>query len=109
VAKAKALNAQGVVFVDVRDNVDFGVGHVPSARNLHLHTGLSKESLSRLVRKDDEVVFSCHGKYCALSAFACAKAVLWGYTRVYYFAGGYPAWKEAGYPVETSPDALKTN
>jgi 3-mercaptopyruvate sulfurtransferase SseA len=74
-----------------------------------LTTGLSNESLSRLVGKDDEVVFSCVGKYCPYSAYACAKALLWGYTRVYYFAGGYPAWKEAGYPVETSPDALKTN
>jgi 3-mercaptopyruvate sulfurtransferase SseA len=22
---------------------------------------------------------------------------------VYYFAGGFPAWQEAGYPVEVSP------
>jgi adenylate cyclase len=47
-------------------------------------------------------VFSCHAKYCPYSAYASAKAVLWGYTRVYYFAGGFPAWKEAGYPVEAS-------
>ena len=101
-ARAKALHARDVVFVDVRNPVEFGLGHIPSARNLDLTTGLSKESLSRLVGKDDEVVFSCFGKYCPYSAYACAKAVIWGYTRVYYFAGGFPAWKEAGYPVEIS-------
>ena len=33
-----------------------------------------------------------------------AKAVSWGYKKVHYFAGGFPAWKEAGYPVEVSKD-----
>jgi adenylate cyclase len=64
--------------------------------------GLSKENLSQLVGKDDEIVFFCYGKYCPRATYACAKAVIWGYTRVYYFAGGFPAWKDAGYPVETS-------
>jgi len=101
-AKAKALHARGAVFVDVRAAIYFRRGHIPNAVNLDLNVGLSKESLSQLVGKDDEVVFSCHAKYCPYSAYASAKAVLWGYTRVYYFAGGFPAWKDAGYPVETS-------
>jgi TolB-like protein/class 3 adenylate cyclase/rhodanese-related sulfurtransferase/Tfp pilus assembly protein PilF len=101
-AKAKALHDQGVVFVDVRGAPLFGAGHVPSARNLDLGSELSKDSLAQLAGKDDPVVFFCTGKYCPFSAYACAKALLWGYTRVYYFAGGVPAWKDAGYPVETS-------
>ena len=32
---------------------------------------------------------------------ASAKAVVCGYKRVYYFSGGFPAWKGAGYPIET--------
>ncbi len=101
-AKAKALHERGVVFVDVRDPGSYARGHIPNAVNLVLSNDLSKENLSRLVGKDDEVVFHCVGKYCPRSTYACAKAVLWGYTRVYYFAGGFPAWKNAGYPVETS-------
>jgi len=109
-AKAKALHDQGVVFVDVRDAPSFNVGHIPAAINLSVTNELSKETLSRLVGRDDEVVFSCVGKYCPYSAYASAKAVLWGYTHVYYFGGGFPAWKDAGYPVETSSDAaLKSN
>jgi tetratricopeptide (TPR) repeat protein len=101
-AKAKALHAQGVVFVDVRAAFWFRRGHIPNGINLDLNTELSKGSLSQFVGKDDEVVFSCHAKYCPYSAYASAKALLWGYTRVYYFAGGFPAWKDAGYPVEPS-------
>jgi rhodanese-related sulfurtransferase len=63
---------------------------------------LSKESLATFVSKDAEVVFSCFGKYCSYSAYASAKALLWGYTHVYRFAGGFPAWQDAGYPTETA-------
>src|SRR5262249_2647384 len=62
-AKAEALRAEGVVFVDVRDAGEFDRGHIPSAVNLNMSFGLSKENLSRFVGKDDEVVFSCFGKY----------------------------------------------
>jgi rhodanese-related sulfurtransferase len=43
------------------------------------------------------------GKYCPYSAYAAAKALAWGYTHVYRFAGGFPAWKDAGYPIEKPP------
>jgi adenylate cyclase len=99
---ARSLQVRGVVFVDVRAASAFGREHIPGAANLDLQIDLSKETLSRLVGKNDEVVFACYGKYCPYSAFACAKALTWGFTRVYCFAGGFPAWKEAGYPVEGS-------
>ena len=103
VKKAKELHERGVVFVDVRNPIEFDLGHMPSAVNLDLTSAFSKESLLRLVGKDDEVAFSCFGKYCPYSAYASAKAKIWGFTRVYYFAGGFPAWQDAGYPVEAAP------
>jgi adenylate cyclase len=99
---AKAMRDRGVVFVDARAANDFARGHIPGAVNLNVQTVLSRETLAPVAAKDQEVVFFCHGKYCPDSAIASAKAVIWGYTHVYYFAGGYPAWKEAGYPVEAS-------
>jgi adenylate cyclase len=103
-ATAKGLHERGAVFVDVREAPPFNGGHIPSAVNLELSSALSKESLLQVAAKTDEVVFACSGKYCPYSAYACAKAIIWGFTRVYYFAGGFPAWKAAGYPVETTPD-----
>ena len=99
-ATAKVLSERGVVFVDVRDAGTYGRGHIPGAAHLDLTIDLNVESLSQLIGKDDEVVFYCFGESCYMSADACAKALTWGFTRVYYFAGGFPAWKAAGYPVE---------
>ena len=101
--QAKTLHDRRVKFVDVRAAPDFARGHVPGAFNLDVATELSRESLSRIVGNNEEFALSCHGKTCPDSAYASAKAVLWGFKRVYYFAGGYPAWKEAGYPVAGSP------
>jgi rhodanese-related sulfurtransferase len=63
-------------------------------------TRLSQETLPTIAGKDDAVVFSCWGKHCYYSAYASAKALLWGYTRVHRFAGGFPARQDAGYPTE---------
>ncbi|MFZ2507807.1 MAG: TIR domain-containing protein [Steroidobacteraceae bacterium] len=103
VRQAKALHGRGAKFVDVRAAKGFASGHVPGAFNLDLSTEYSRENLSRIVGKDEEVVVSCHGKTCPDSAYASAKALKWGFKRVFYFAGGFPAWEEAGYPVEVSP------
>jgi Predicted integral membrane protein len=100
---AKALHDRGgVTFIDVRAAGDFNNAHIAGAKNLSLPVRLSRENLAKLAGKDDEIVFSCMGKYCPYSAYASAKALLWGYTHVYRFAGGFPAWKDAGYPVEAS-------
>jgi TolB-like protein/class 3 adenylate cyclase/rhodanese-related sulfurtransferase len=103
-AAAKALLDLGSVrFVDVRAHVDFDRGHIPGATNLSLVTDLSKANLSEAVGKSSEVAFYCHGKHCPYSAYASAKALAWGFAQVYYFAGGFPAWNDAGYPVEVTP------
>ena len=98
---AKALSERGVVFVDVRSVGYYDEGHIPGAVHLDLETDLTAASLSEFVGKDDEVVFYCFGESCYLSAHACAKALTWGFRKVYYFPGGFPAWKDAGYPVAT--------
>jgi adenylate cyclase len=102
--QASALHDRGVKFVDVRAAKGFASGHVPGAFNLDAGTELSRESLSRIVGKDEEFVLSCHGKTCPDSAYASAKAVKWGFKGVYYFSAGFPAWEEAGYPIEAAPE-----
>ncbi len=102
-AQAKALYDSGeAVFVDVRAAGMFASGHIPGAVNLDLNMGLTEEDLSEVVGKDDAVVLSCVGSFCPVSAWACAKALTWGFTNVYYFPGAAPAWDAAGYPMETS-------
>jgi len=101
--QAKTLHDRGVKFVDVRAAKDFASGHVPRAFNLDIATELSRDSLARIVGKNEEFALSCHGKNCPDSAYASAKAVMWGFKRVYYFSEGFPTWQEVGFPVEVSP------
>ncbi|AWI59969.1 rhodanese-like domain-containing protein [Sinorhizobium fredii] len=99
VMEAKALLARGVAFVDVRAPLNYDNGHLPKAINLSLITGLSKESLAKVAGKEDEVAFYSHGKNGPYAAYASAKAIGWGYTHIYYFAGGFLEWDDEGYPL----------
>jgi rhodanese-related sulfurtransferase len=100
VPTAKALHERGAKFVDLRSRLEFSAGHIPGAVGLSLTEQLSREALAAVVPTDEEVVFYCHGKYCPTSPYGTAKAIAWGWRHVYYFAGGFPAWQDAGLQVE---------
>ena len=102
----RAMIVAGAVVVDVRPVLDFERnGHIPGSVNLSLPVALSRDNLGQMAGPNDAVIFVCHGKYCPYSAYAGAKALLWGYTRVYRFAGGFPTWQAAGRPVEVGPSS----
>jgi 3-mercaptopyruvate sulfurtransferase SseA len=71
-----------------------------------LHVDFTDERLSEVVGRNEEVVISCWGEDCPFAAHACAMAVTWGFNKVFYFAGGYPAWSFAGYPKEEAQQQL---
>ncbi len=100
VEKAKELFDQQVLFLDVRKDKDWDAGRIPGASHLEVKKKMTQEALAKLVAKDEPVVMYCNGEKCHRSAKASKKAVGWGYTKVYYFRGGLPAWKAAGLPVE---------
>jgi rhodanese-related sulfurtransferase len=96
---AQAMLAAGAILVDVRPLTDFERGHIPGSVSLSLPVALSSDSLGEVASPEGPVIFSCFGKHCPYAAYAAAKALLWGYKRVYRFAGGFPAWQAAGRPV----------
>jgi TolB-like protein/class 3 adenylate cyclase len=59
---AKALFDKGLVFVDARGEYAWNSGHIPGAVNLEATSVLSEAKLSKIVNKDQEVVFYCDGK-----------------------------------------------
>jgi rhodanese-related sulfurtransferase len=99
-AGAKALFDSGVVFVDVRSDKDWAAGRIPDAVHIELKKQFNEQALSGAAGKGDKVVIYCNGESCMRSSKASAQAVSWGFTGVHYFRDGFPAWKEAGYPVE---------
>ena len=98
-SEAKTLHDRGVVFIDGRGGI-YERGCIPGAINLRFSGNFTPENLAEVVGIDDEIVFYCGGLDCQLSPNSSAKALTWGYSRVYYFAGGFPEWRQAGYPVE---------
>jgi len=98
--KAKSLFDKGVIFLDVRKDKDWAAGRVPDAIHIELKKKLNADSMSKQIKKDQQVVIYCNGSKCMRSSKASAKAVGWGFTKVFYFRDGFPAWKAAGYPVE---------
>jgi len=100
-ADAKALFDNEALFVDVRKDSDWDAGRVPGAVHLDNKKGIFTEaSLSAEIGKDEKVVIYCNGEKCPRSAKGSKSAVSWGFTKVFYFRDGMPAWKSAGYPVE---------
>lgn len=99
-AEAKALFDKGSIFVDTRKDKDWSAGRIPDAIHLDVKKKLSEATLGKEVKKGDSVVMYCNGESCMRSSKATAMAVGWGYSNVYYFRDGFPAWKAAGYPVE---------
>ncbi len=98
--KAKALFDKGVLFVDVRRASDWDNGRIPDALHLELKKVFSKESLLAEAKIDDPLVLYCNGEKCLRSSKATVLAVEWGFKNVYFFRDGFPAWKQASFPVE---------
>lgn len=99
-AKAKELFDNEVLFMDVRKNSDWDAGRVPGAVHIELKKKFSAEAMLEEMKKDEGVVIYCNGASCLRSSEASEKAVNWGFTNVYYYRDGFPAWKTAGHPVE---------
>jgi len=89
-----------LVIVDNRTIADYEAGHIEGAVQL-VDTDITDEAvLARLLKsKDAPVLFYCNGVKCGRAAAASAKAVSWGYTKVYYYALGLTEWKERGLPL----------
>jgi rhodanese-related sulfurtransferase len=98
--KAKELFESGALFVDIRRDSDWEAGRIPDAVHLELKSNFTEQTLSAEVGKNEPLVCYCNGHSCLRSAECSEKAVSWGFTKVYYYRDGFPAWKAAGNPVE---------
>jgi TolB-like protein/Flp pilus assembly protein TadD len=61
VKTARALFDRGVSFIDVRGKNLWNFDHIPGAVNLEAINALSEAELSKILSKDQEVVFYCSG------------------------------------------------
>lgn len=109
--QVKKLMAQGVPLFDVRPDSHYREGHIKGAKHVPYQLNSPKEpdyddavdkfDLAKLPQdKNAAMIFQCNGAECWYSYKAARYMVKRGYTKVYWFRTGLPAWKGAGYPIE---------
>jgi rhodanese-related sulfurtransferase len=101
-AQAKYLyDRKQAVFVDARDELAFSRGRIKGA--ISLPVGKFEAKLAEFKKKvplSDTLVIYCNGYGCNDSMTVGKELMANGYRQVLVFEGGYPEWKDSGYPME---------
>lgn len=93
---AMQANKADFVLVDIRDESEWAVDHVPNA--MHLTRGKLEFLIEGAIPDIGcKIVLYCGGG--SRSALSAESLQRMGYTDVYSMAGGYRDWKETGYEL----------
>ncbi len=110
--QASDMVAKGVTVIDARAEPEYLEGHIKGSLLVPYHEVSAKEvgfdaaedkfDLAKLPQdKNAAMLLYCDGTPCWKSYKAAVLAIRGGYKNIYWFRGGYPEWKAAGYPLET--------
>lgn len=100
-------DAKEAVIVDARSAATFAQGHIAGAITLPLEearkTGAAslKSALRAKIPATATVIAYCNGFSCHDSMDLGKLLMAAGYSSVYVFEGGFPEWRDAGYPTAT--------
>lgn len=98
---AKSFFDRGIPFIDVRGLENFNAGHIPGAHHLPVKSDFNEQNLHAVAKQNEPIVIYCNGIHCMGSSVAAQKAVDWGWTKVFYYREGIPAWKQNDHPIQT--------
>ena len=94
--EATRLMNEDALMLDVREDNEWAVGHIPNAR--HIRLGELSNQLTSLEKfKDQPIVVYCRSGH--RSARACALLKKSGYSNANNLAGGIIAWEQANLPI----------
>lgn len=101
--EAKSLFDSGTIFLDAREDHERSeAGTIQNAVHLTssmVASGQGAEAMAILDPAQPVVIF-CGGGTCDASENLAILLRQAGYTRLHIFHDGFPAWKDAGFPVE---------
>jgi rhodanese-related sulfurtransferase len=90
------------VIVDARSAANYALGHIAGAVALPLEEARKNPQLSPLKTKvpaDATIIVYCNGFSCHDSMDLGKLLMQAGYASVYVYEGGFPEWRDAGYPI----------
>lgn len=88
-----------LVIIDSRIEKDRTGGHIEGAIALPDVETTPEKLAQHIPSKSTPVVFYCNGVKCGRSVAASKMAVAEGYSKVYWFRGGWEEWTEKGLPI----------
>ena len=90
----------GLIILDARETEEFAEGHIRGALSAPGDAvGGDLEWLERMSKEPRPILIYCGGGDCELSINLGFELTRAGHHRVLVFKEGFPAWKDAGYPV----------
>jgi molybdopterin/thiamine biosynthesis adenylyltransferase/rhodanese-related sulfurtransferase len=96
--EADRLRADGVTFIDVREDSEWEQGYIPGS--LHISRSYLEQNIEALVPdRDAPIVLYCAGGI--RSAFAAQTLQQLGYAEPISMSGGFQVWKSGGLPWTT--------
>ncbi len=96
--KAVLDSGSKVLVFDTREDHEWANGHIPGA--IHLSKGIVERDIERVVPNTAETLYLyCGGGY--RSALVAENLQRMGYTGCISVDGGFRAWKENGYRIQT--------
>ena len=110
-AKVKELMAAGATAIDTRKGLEYAEAHIKGAIHVAYKEKSEKKADFDMAKdkwktkklpadKNAKIILYCNGPTCWKSYKSSKTAVSLGYKNVYWFRGGLPEWKQAGYPTE---------
>lgn len=96
-------DAKEAVLVDARSVASFSEGHIAGAVVLPVEEARKTPPFPAGVNfpKDATIIVYCNGFSCHDSMEVGKALMQAGYASVYVYEGGFPEWRDAGYPVAT--------
>lgn len=105
------IDHDGALFIDARNPLNYGRGHVPgaklipyqqqSAKSVDFDATMDEYDLSMLpANRDAPMIFYSHGDTGWKSYKMAVIAIRHGYSDVMWMREGFSRWQAAGYPVE---------
>ena len=97
------FDSKVATFIDTRDSLLFIEGHISGAINIHFESNDDDVILEKLdgISNDDFLIIYCSGGDCDLSEELGNHLFEYlSYNNILLYEGGFPEWKEKGYPVK---------
>ncbi len=99
----RAYDQGNLTMVDARPIEDFRNQHIKGAISLYYEDAASKWSAALgSVPKDTAIITYCSDPECESAIKLADTLTAAGFTKVSIMLDGIPAWKEAGYPVQSN-------